>query len=101
MTLSYIYFYVYVQLKCVCNSPKDIVRNFHSNTVQNSQYLKATSMLSKSGMDRKFPGGSNSSGLGSIPGWGTEIPQATWCGQKKKEWIIRCSIITQRNTVQS
>lgn len=32
-------------------------RNFHSNTVQNSQHLKATSMLIKSGMDRKFPGG--------------------------------------------
>ena len=22
-------------------------------------------------------------GLGSIPGWGTKIPQAMWCGQKK------------------
>jgi len=41
-------------------------------------------MLIKSGMDGKFPGGPNSSGLGSIPGWGTEIPQATWCGQKKR-----------------
>ena len=24
-------------------------------------------------------------GLCSIPGWGTKIPQATWCGQKKKK----------------
>ena len=24
-------------------------------------------------------------GLGSIPGWGTKIPQATWCGQKGKK----------------
>ena len=23
-------------------------------------------------------------GLGSIPGWGTKIPQAMWCGQKNK-----------------
>ena len=23
-------------------------------------------------------------GLGSIPSWGTKIPQATWCGQKIK-----------------
>ena len=22
--------------------------------------------------------------LGSIPGWGANIPQATWCGKKKK-----------------
>ena len=22
-------------------------------------------------------------GLGSIPGWGTNIPQAEWCGKKK------------------
>ena len=24
-------------------------------------------------------------GPGSIPGWGTKNPQATWCGQKKKK----------------
>ena len=24
-------------------------------------------------------------GLGSIPGWGTKIQQAVWCGQKKKK----------------
>ena len=24
-------------------------------------------------------------GLESIPGWGTEIMQATWCSQKKKK----------------
>ena len=24
-------------------------------------------------------------GLGSIPGWGTKIPQAMQCGQKKKK----------------
>ena len=23
-------------------------------------------------------------GTGSIPGWGTKIPQAKWCGQKNK-----------------
>ena len=23
-------------------------------------------------------------GLGSIPGWGTKIPQAMWCSQKEK-----------------
>ena len=26
-------------------------------------------------------------GLGSIPGWGTKIPQAVWCGQKKKKTL--------------
>ena len=24
-------------------------------------------------------------GTGSIPGWRTKIPQAAWCGQKKKK----------------
>ena len=24
------------------------------------------------------------SGLDLVPGWGTDIPQAVWCGQKKK-----------------
>ena len=27
----------------------------------------------------------NPGGLGTIPGWGTEIPQATWQGQKEKK----------------
>ena len=27
----------------------------------------------------------NTGGLGTIPGWGTEIPQATWQGQKEKK----------------
>ena len=27
---------------------------------------------------------SNAGGAGSIPGWGTEIPHAAWCGQKIK-----------------
>ena len=25
--------------------------------------------------------------LGLIPGWGANIPQATWCGKKKKKKI--------------
>ena len=40
----------------------------------------------------EFPGGLvvripgfHCHGLGSIPGWGTEIPQDMWCGQKKKK----------------
>ena len=24
-------------------------------------------------------------GVGLIPGWGTKIPQAAWCGQRKKK----------------
>ena len=24
-------------------------------------------------------------GPGAIPGWGSEIPQAVWCGQREKE----------------
>ena len=27
----------------------------------------------------------HSCGLGSIPGWGTKITQASWCGKKKKK----------------
>ena len=27
----------------------------------------------------------HSCGPGSITGWGTKIPQASWCGKKKKE----------------
>ena len=39
---------------------------------------------------REFPGGPavrtwrfTAIALGSIPGWGTKIPEATWSGQKK------------------
>ena len=28
-------------------------------------------------------GAFNAAGPGSIPGWGANIPQASWCGQKK------------------
>ena len=28
---------------------------------------------------------STAGGMGSIPGWGTKIPQAVWLGQKKKK----------------
>ena len=27
---------------------------------------------------------SDAGNVGSIPGWGSEIPQAAWCGQKVK-----------------
>ena len=27
-------------------------------------------------------------GLGSIPGWGTEIPQAVWRGLKRKTGVL-------------
>ena len=30
---------------------------------------------------------STSEGLGSIPGWGTKIPQAVQCGQKIKKYV--------------
>ena len=40
-------------------------------------------------MAKDFPGGpvlglliSTAEGTGSIPGWGTKIPHATWCSQK-------------------
>ena len=26
--------------------------------------------------------------LSSVPGWGTKIPQAVWCSQKKKKFIF-------------
>ena len=32
----------------------------------------------------KTPCASNSGGVRSIPGWGTKIPHASWCGQKIK-----------------
>lgn len=32
-------------------------------------------------------------GLGSIPGWGTNIPQAEWCGKKKKNAAIKNILI--------
>ena len=43
-------------------------------------------------MAREFPGGSvvkiwsyHDKGLGSVPGWGTKIPQAVLQGRKKKK----------------
>ena len=29
---------------------------------------------------------STAGGTGSIPGWGTKVPHAVWCGQKKKKF---------------
>ena len=31
---------------------------------------------------------STAGGPGLIPGWGTEIPQAPWNGQKKKKVVV-------------
>ena len=43
-------------------------------------------------------------GLDSVPGWGTEIPQAMWCGQKKRfkfKWTLAVQIYdVQGSTVQ-
>ena len=38
----------------------------------------------------KIPGFHCRGGLGSIPGWGTDIPRAAWHGppQKKKKWVL-------------
>ena len=36
---------------------------------------------------------------GSIPGQGTKIPHAVWCGQKKKEKGKEEDIITTKNNV--
>ena len=32
---------------------------------------------------------SNAGNVGSIPGWGTKIPHATWCGKKKKKKTLK------------
>ena len=49
---------------------------------------------------RDFPGSSVSKtplfqcrGMGSVPGWGTKIPQATWYSQKKKR---KRKVLTER-----
>ena len=49
-------------------------------------------LLKKSPKTREFPGGLlvriwcfHCCGLGSIPGWGTEIPQAVWCAPPPKK----------------
>ena len=31
---------------------------------------------------------SNAGGAGSIPGWETKIPHATWCSQRKKVHVL-------------
>ena len=47
-------------------------------------------------VQREFPSGLgvkmwhfHCRGPGLIPGWGTKIPQAEWCGQKKKKKIVQ------------
>ena len=52
--------------------------------------MKQTIQLKKYARD--FPGGPvvrtqrfHCHGRGTIPGWGTKIPQATLCGQKEKK----------------
>ena len=35
---------------------------------------------------------SNAGSVGSIPGWGTKIPHAAWCGQKNKQLTKMCLI---------
>ena len=30
----------------------------------------------------------NAQGMGSIPGWGTRVPHAAWCGQKREGWQL-------------
>ena len=40
-----------------------------------------------------------SGGTGSIPGWGTKILHAAWCGQKKKEKRKKKSICKREKEV--
>ena len=51
---------------CVCGVGGGAVSEFPSGPVIRSQCF-------------------HSCGPGSIPGWGTTIPQASWCGKKKKK----------------
>ena len=30
----------------------------------------------------------NAQGMGSIPGWGTRVSHAAWCGQKREGWQL-------------
>ena len=36
------------------------------------------------------PGAFTAMALGSVPGWGSKILQATWCGQKRKKVKTLC-----------
>ena len=49
------------------------------NQFPSDKYLNYGLPWQSSGQNSAF----TAEGLGSIPGWGTEIPQATWHGQKK------------------
>lgn len=33
-------------------------------------------------------GASSARGMDLIPGWGTRIPHAAWCGQKREGWQL-------------
>ena len=51
-------------------------------------------------LTREFPGGLvitilgfHCRGPGSVPGWGTEISWAKWCGKKKKKKSLLLKII--------
>ena len=59
--------------------------------VQLSWLMSYTCYIIKSNWD--FPGSpvvqtppSNAGDVGSIPGWGTKIPRATWSKDKKIKW---------------
>ena len=39
----------------------------------------------------------NAGALGSIPGWGTKILHAAWCGQKKKKNLKKKKSSTNTN----
>ena len=39
-------------------------------------------------------------GMSSVPDWGTKIPQAAWCGKKKKNFLLysqSCGTITSNS----
>ena len=51
----------------------------HSSTIHNSQDMGTSQAVQRLRLRASTAGGT-----GSIPGWGTKIPHAVLCGQKKK-----------------
>ena len=90
---------VWSVIKMICSWPESIVSLFIHVPNKDTE-----GGVIEKGKQREFPGGLvvrslgfHRHGPGSIPGWGTEIPQATQHGQKKKkrraELPEKCKVI--------
>ena len=84
------HFTIYTNIESLCCTPETYII-FYVNLPQYEKGKDLPFKKNKKAFFGEFPGGPvvRSRALGSIPGWGTKIPQAAWHGQKNPTYLAK------------